>query len=234
MNAPRIRIGVFGGTFNPIHHCHLTIARQARQRAELDRILFIPTGDPPHKPTHLLAPARDRLEMVRLAIASDPGFYLSEVEVRRAAKSYSIDTIRLLRAEHPGADLFFIIGLDAFLEVEGWKQASELISTTHFVVVPRPGMAFTSLARMPLLHAVDPEILALFDAGRADRLDVPLTSETTMILLRLPLCPISASDIRARLAKGQPVANLLPDPVESYILCHELYREKANRPRSKS
>lgn len=234
MNTPLHRIGVFGGTFNPIHNCHLTIARQARQRLKLDLILFIPTGDPPHKAQESLAPARHRLEMVRLAVASDPGFSCSELEARRAGKSYSIDTIHLLRTEYPKAELFFIIGLDAFLEVAGWKQAEELIKHTHFVVVSRPGMHFSDLSRMPLLPSTDPTLLAAFDNGPIDRLDIPLTSVTALILFRLPPCPISASEIRLCLRNGQSVANWLPDSVESYILCHELYREDADRSGSKS
>lgn len=235
MLVPHLRIGVFGGTFNPIHRCHLTIARQTLERAALDRVLFIPTGDPPHKPTQSLASVQDRLEMVRLAVDAQPFFSVSDIEARRAAKSYSIDTVRLLRAEYGAeTELFFIVGLDAFGDVGEWKQASELIREIHFIVVSRPGMTFSGLARMTWLPAMDPERLAGFETGPGDRLDLPLTSQTTLILLRLPPCPISASDIRARLRKGESVANLLPDPVESYILCHELYREDTNRPGSKS
>ena len=230
MNPPRLRIGVFGGAFNPIHRCHLTIALQTCQRAKLDRILFVPTGDPPHKAVQSLAPAHHRLEMVRIAIASEPHFALSEIEVARVNKSYSIDTVRLLRAElGTDTDLFFIIGLDAFLEVESWRQASDLMRAIHFIVVSRPGLTFAGLARISLLSGIEPGALDAFDSSHSDRVDLPLTSTTRLILLRLPPCDISASDIRNRLATGQSVANLLPDSVRSYILCHGLYREGADR-----
>jgi len=228
MDGRPLRIGVFGGTFNPIHHCHLTIARQTRERADLDRILFVPTGEPPHKPAESLTSAQHRMEMVRLAIASEPCFLLSDIEVRRAAKSYSIDTIRLLRAEYGiSAELFFMIGLDAFLELEDWREASELVRAINFVVVSRPGMFFANLARMPLLATADRTSLTKFDTGGTDRLDLSLTAQTMLTLLRLPPCKISGSDIRMRLRKGLTVANLLPESVESYILCHELYREES-------
>jgi len=230
MNAPRLRIGVFGGAFNPIHHCHLTIARQTCERAPLDRVLFVPTGDPPHKALQSLAPAHHRLEMVRVAIASDPHFALSDIEVSRSTKSYSIDTVRLLRREFgTEVDLFFIVGLDAFLEVEGWKQASDLMRAIHFIVVSRPGLSFASLAHLSLLPSIESATLDAFDSSHFDRVDLPLTSMTRLILLRLPPCDISASDIRKRLATGQSVVNLLPDSVRSYILCHGLYREDADR-----
>jgi len=230
MNAPRLRIGVFGGAFNPIHHCHLTIARQTREQALLDRVLFVPTGAPPHKALQSLAPAHHRLEMVRLAIASDPHFAVSDIEASRANKSYSIDTVRLLRAKLGAeADLFFIIGLDAFLEVENWRQPSDLMQAIHFIVVSRPGMTFASLSQLSLLSSIEPATLGSFDTGHSDRAELALTSTTKLTLLRLPPCDISASDIRKRLATGHSVANLLPDSVRSYILCHGLYREAADR-----
>jgi nicotinate-nucleotide adenylyltransferase len=106
-----MRIGLLGGTFNPIHNCHLSIAAQIRDRLNLERVLFIPSSDPPHKPSTSLAPAAHRHEMVRLAIASEPSFALSDVELKRANKSYSIDTVRTLRIEFgPSAELFFILG----------------------------------------------------------------------------------------------------------------------------
>ena len=112
-----MRLGLLGGSFNPVHNGHLTIARQAREAIGLDQILFIPASYPPHKPNGSLAPAKDRHEMVRLAIASDPSLAISDVEIRRPGKSYSIDTIRLLQQEYGAqTQLYFLIGLDAFLD----------------------------------------------------------------------------------------------------------------------
>jgi nicotinate-nucleotide adenylyltransferase len=234
MTTP-LRIGIFGGSFNPIHRCHLAVARETRRRTPLDCIVFVPTGDPPHKPTESLAEARHRLEMVRLAVHQHSGFSVSAVEAVRPAKSYSIETINRFRGEYgTEADLFFIVGLDAFLEVGDWRQAAEVLQAVHFIVVNRPGLAFPQLRGLRFLPALDEPDLVRLQEGVIQRLEVPLTSRTGLILLRLPPCEVSASDVRARLRRGESIANLLPDPVESYILRHELYREHANRSGSKS
>lgn len=226
-----MKIGLFGGTFNPIHRCHLTIATQIRERLSLDQILFIPTGEPPHKPPDNLAPASHRLEMVRLAIADDPAFALSDIEVRRAAKSYSFDTVRALRDHYgPGADLSFIIGLDAFLEFPSWKQAPDLLRLCHFIVVSRTGMSFAALADRPPLPAISRQALESLDRRTQDRLDVLLPEGTRLTCVRLPPCDISASDIRQRLRSRMSVAPLLPAPVESYIMRVRLYQEEPDRP----
>lgn len=226
-----MRIGLFGGTFNPIHRCHLTIAHQTREQLHLDLVLFIPSGDPPHKPSESVASARHRVEMVRLAIASEPSFGLSDTEARRPTKSYSIETVAGFRREYGSeADLFFIIGLDAFLDLASWKAPSTLIQSCHFVVVSRPGATFARLQGMPLLPAIAPASLESLDRGPEGRLDLPLSDCTRLILLRLPPCEISASDIRSRLRHRQNISNLLPASVESYILREGLYREEANHP----
>lgn len=222
-----MRIGLFGGTFNPIHRCHLTIAAQTRQRLGLDRIVFIPSGDPPHKPWQSLASARHRMEMLRRAITGEPAFGISDIEVRRPSKSYSIETIQALRGEYgPEAELFFILGLDAFLEFPGWREPSRLLEACHFVVVSRPGATFRSLASIPLLPKVEEPLLAALDARRDERADIPLSGATRLILLSLPPCDASASLVRERLRKRESVANLLPASVESYIMQHRLYQEE--------
>ena len=148
-------VGLLGGTFNPIHNGHVAIARQAREVLALDRVVFIPTGDPPHKPHETLATAKDRFEMVRLAIASDPSLSISDVEVRRSGKSYTIDTIRLLQQEYgPEARLFFLIGLDAFLEFPTWRDPATLLTLCSFVVLSRPGLTFQALSWLPLIPPI--------------------------------------------------------------------------------
>lgn len=218
-----MRLGLLGGTFNPIHNGHLAIARQTREALGLDRILFIPTGDPPHKSHNNLAPIKDRYEMVRLAIASDPLFSISDVELRRAGKSYSIDTIRLVQQEY-GANttLFFLIGLDAFLDFPSWRKPETLLSLCSFVVISRPGLLFQSLSTMTLLPPLPIKPLADLDAGRRSIWEVEIGAQR-LICLRLPPSEVSASDIRKRIGQNMPVANLLPPLVESYILHHHLY-----------
>lgn len=216
-------IGLFGGTFNPIHNGHLTIARQSREALGLDRILFIPTGNPPHKAETDLAPAKDRYEMVRLAIASEPAFAVSDVEMRRPGKSYSIDTVRALRQEHgPDVPLSFLIGLDAFLDIPTWREPDALLQLCSFIVISRPGMSFQSLSRLALLPPLSQPSLADIDAGRITRLDIA-AGRQYVTCLRLPPCDISASDIRAKVRQGFSLANLLPPSVQSYILHHHLY-----------
>jgi nicotinate-nucleotide adenylyltransferase len=216
-------VGLLGGTFNPIHHGHLAIAHQAREALALDRVVLIPTGDPPHKPHENLAAAKDRYEMVRLAIASDPSLAISDVEVRRSGKSYTIDTIRLLQREYgPATRLFFLIGLDAFLEFPTWRDPEILLTLCSFVVLSRPGLSFQALSTLPLIPRIPQASLAELDAGRSARLDVSLGLQW-LICLRLPPSSVSASDIRARIARGAPTANLLPPVVESYILQHHIY-----------
>lgn len=220
-----MRIGLFGGTFNPVHRCHLEAATQTQRRLRLDRILFIPSGDPPHKSSTSLAPARHRLEMVRMAIKDIPAFQVSDVETRRSSKSYSIETVHELQKEFgPEAELFFIVGLDAFLDLHTWKQASELLRACHFVVLARPGSTFTSLLKMSLLPSMERAPLVALDTQRALQVDVPLPGGMSLILLWIPPCYVSASDIRYRVTHQLSVSNLLPAHVESYILDTHLYQ----------
>jgi nicotinate-nucleotide adenylyltransferase len=227
-----MHVGLLGGSFNPVHNGHLAIARQARAVLGLDRILFIPTSHPPHKPNGSLAPAQDRYEMIRMAIASDPSLAISDVEIRRPGKSYSIDTIRLLQQEYgPQTQLFFLIGLDAFLDFPSWREPLTLLELCPFVVISRPGLSFQSLSTVALLPPIPQSTLADLDAGRISRLDVPLGTQC-LTCLQLPPCAISASDMRLRIRGGLPVANLLPPSVESYILQHHLYQEDRDRTNS--
>jgi nicotinate-nucleotide adenylyltransferase len=217
------RLGLLGGTFNPIHNGHLAIARQTREALSLDRILFIPTNDPPHKPLQSLAPAKDRYEMVRLAIRSDPQLAISDLELRRSGTSYSIDTVRQLQQEYgPQTQLFFLIGLDAFLDFPTWHEPATLLTLCSFIVISRPGLSFQALGTLPLLPTLPQQSLLDLDRGNSSKLSVSMGSHA-LICLRLPPCDISASEIRSKFKQGLPTANLLPPPVESYILQHHIY-----------
>jgi nicotinate-nucleotide adenylyltransferase len=225
-----MRLGLLGGSFNPIHRCHLSIAESARRLLHLDRVLFIPTGDPPHKQPGTLAPARHRYQMVKLAIQDQPAFDLTDIEIRRTGKSYSIDTVRALQQEYgPNTAIFFIIGLDAFLDLPSWKEAECLLTLCHFVVISRPSTTFLAVASMPLFPEVPKTELVELDAGRLERADVPLRNGRSLTFLKLPPCESSASDIRTRVSDGRPLANLLPPLVESYILREGLYMEDSER-----
>jgi nicotinate-nucleotide adenylyltransferase len=218
-----MRLGLLGGTFNPIHNGHLSIARQTREALALDRILFIPTNDPPHKPHQSLAPAKDRYEMVRLAIGSDPAFAISDVELRRPGTSYSIDTVKLLQQEYgPQTQLYFLIGLDAFLDFPSWREPDTLLTLCSFIVVSRPGLSFQALFTLPMLPPLSIQSLVDLDTGRTSKLAVPMGAQS-LICLRLPPSDVSASAIRSKIKQGLPTANLLPPTVESYILQHHIY-----------
>ncbi len=228
--APSLALGLFGGSFNPVHYGHLAIAKATRDALQLDRILFIPTGTPPHKSDAGLAPAAARLDMVRLAIDGIESFSVSDIEVKRPGKSYSIDTVRSLRQEYgTSAALHFLIGLDAFLDLPSWREPETLLQLCRFVVISRPGESYRSLSRVNLLPALALPLLEELDTGRRTRLDIAIPGGPGLICLALPPCPISASDIRRRIRHAEPLANLLPPQVESYILHHRLYQEDPDR-----
>jgi nicotinate-nucleotide adenylyltransferase len=227
-----LKVGLLGGSFNPIHNGHLTIARHVHERMQLSQVLFIPTGDPPHKRDGSLAQANVRLEMVRLAIAGNPLFTVSDIEMQRKGKSYSIDTIRALQDHYgPSTELFFIIGLDAFLDFPTWREPTELLRICHFVVVPRPGQSFQALAGMSLLPTLNPDGLTGLDTGALNRLDIASPPDPGVTCLAFPPCPTSASEIRRRVRNKLPVVNMLPPLVQSYILRHSLYQEENDRTR---
>ncbi|CAI4030941.1 putative nicotinate-nucleotide adenylyltransferase [Nitrospira tepida] len=223
--SPR-KIGLLGGTFNPIHRCHLTLAHDVRQRLNLDQILFIPTGDPPHKHAVDLAPAEDRLAMVTLALEGEPGLAVSDLEIRRPGISYSIDTVTLLQQEWgASAELYFLVGLDAFLDLSTWRRAGDLLSSCHFVVVSRAGASFTELSRVELLPPLDNVALRDLESSRTDSLVFELPAARRLFLLAIPPCLVSATLIRERIRLGAGLDGLLPAQVESYILRKGLYRE---------
>jgi len=214
-----MKLGLYGGAFNPIHRCHLVVADAARSRLGLDTVLFIPTGDPPHKLSSEFFPATNRMEMVKLAIAPYPYFQVSDIELRRSAKSYSIDTVRELKTlSPPDTEFVFVIGLDAFLELPTWKDPEALLAACDFAVVSRPGTHFRALETCPFLMAPDRALLDELEAAKMTVGRLPLTSGRTLWAIPIPPCEVAAKDIRERLRKRQNLENSLPAPVESYIL----------------
>ena len=219
-----MKLGLYGGAFNPIHRCHLAVAETARGRLGLETVLFIPTGDPPHKPPSDVMPAAHRLAMVRLAVAPCPYFQVSDSETTRLAKSYTIDTVRELRKIYPADSRFvFIIGLDAFKELPSWREPDRLLELCEFAVVSRPGYTFKSLENLPILGIKEAASLERLDAGQVEVQEVRLKSGQSLWGLPIPPCNVSAQDIRKRLKHRQTLENLLPAGVESYILSHNLF-----------
>ncbi|MBI5043253.1 MAG: nicotinate-nucleotide adenylyltransferase [Nitrospirae bacterium] len=218
-----MRIGILGGTFNPIHNGHLKIAEAVFERLNLDKILFIPANLPPHKSEKGIIEARHRIEMVRLAIAGNPKFELSTIETERRGISYTIETLREMeRIYGKGAELFFITGIDAFLEIETWKEADTLISDYNFVVIPRPSFYYKDLKKISMLNLPERELSAL-DKGAAELLELPMSGKGRLYLLNIPTVGISSKDIRNRIRSGEKFKYLLPESVELYIIKNRLY-----------
>ncbi len=218
-------IGLLGGSFNPIHNGHLHIANYVFQTLSLDKVIFIPTGDPPHKPATSLAPAHHRLAMVKLAIQSFETFVVDDREAQSPNVSYSIDTVTQLKNEFSSeTKLGFIIGLDAFLELPSWKEAKYLLDFCHFIVCSRPGVTFMQLQSMPLLPPTSHSNLHKLDHADISRLDLALPSGSSVTFLPIPPCEISASHIREQVVLKRPIGHWLPPSVESYIIQHQVYQ----------
>jgi nicotinate-nucleotide adenylyltransferase len=215
-----MRIGLFGGTFDPIHWGHLRSAEEVREAFLLDRVLFIPTSKPPHKRGQTTTPAHDRLAMVHLAVAKNPRFKVSTVEIRRAGVSYSIDTVRYFANRTKGQnDLFFVLGLDAFREIETWKDFTELFSLCNFIVTSRPGSRDSDPLRGT---SVAVRKLFCYDfEGKMYRHQ----SGTSLQFLQLTDFAVSASAIREKVREGKSIRYLVPSAVEAYISKRGLYRE---------
>ncbi len=222
------RIGLFGGTFNPIHTGHLRIANDIRERFSLDSIIFIPAGMPPHKDKDQVINPAHRLRMAELAVEPFEYFKVSSIEVCREGFSYSIDTVRALQNElGKSAELFFITGIDAFLEIRTWKDAGALLGLCNFIVIQRPGYRFTDLKRieLPALEGVSLSELEELDRRESVRLSIPLTDKYSLFLESITPCDISSTELRRLIHDSEGVKNLLPENVMSYIIEQGLYLE---------
>lgn len=201
--TPR-NVGMLGGTFDPIHYGHLAIAEDCGAQLGLEVVLFVPAGGPPHKQGRAISPAADRLAMVERAIATNPRFGLSRIDVERPGLSYSVDTVRALQAQlGPETRIFFIVGADSLIDLPTWREPDQLSHLCQIVAVNRPGYAQVDLAR---LEATIPE------------------TTRRIIQLTTPGIDVSSTQLRQRVAEGRPIRYLVPDPVLAYIQEHGLYR----------
>lgn len=216
-----MRIGVFGGTFDPVHIGHLRCAEEAREALGLARVLFIPAAAPPHKRRRSLAPASHRVAMLRLAVSGNRAFRVSTIEIDRPGASYSVDTLRALRARLPsGSRLVFLLGVDAFRDIPMWKDYRELFRLADFGVLSRPPHRVVSL-RSLLPVATRRE----FCYGRSHQTLLHRTG-SRVIFLNLTGLDISASAIRRRVRRRKSIRYLVPAPVERYIARFRLYRRE--------
>jgi nicotinate-nucleotide adenylyltransferase len=200
VTAGERRVGVMGGTFDPIHHGHLVAAEEARWQFHLDQVVFVPTGQPWQKPAGVTG-AEDRYLMTVIATASNPAFSVSRLEIDTPGPTYTVDTLRRLRAElDPGARLFFVTGADAVLQILTWKDPDEVLALAELIAATRPGHDLADLAeKVPSA------------AGRVHP-------------MRIPALAISSTDIRARVAAGAPIQYLVPEGVARYVEKRGLYR----------
>lgn len=188
-----------GGTFDPVHHGHLVAASEVAHRFRLDEVVFVPTGEPWQKRDRSVTPAEDRYLMTVIATAADPRFRVSRVDVDREGPTYTVDTLRDLRAEYAGAgtdaELFFITGADALASIASWHDSADLVDLAHFVGVTRPGH-----------ELADPGL-----------------PEGSVTLVEVPALAISSSDCRARVSRGEPIRYLVPEGVVEYVAKRRLY-----------
>jgi nicotinate-nucleotide adenylyltransferase len=192
------RVGIMGGTFDPIHHGHLVAASEVANLFRLDEVIFVPTGEPWQKSDRRVSPAEHRYLMTVIATASNPRFWVSRVDIDRAGPTYTTDTIRDIAKQRPGAELYFITGADALAQILSWKDAEDALQLAKFIGVTRPGY---------------------------DLSDEHLPRDT-VTLLDVPAMAISSSDCRERVVDGRPVWYLVPDGVVQYISKHRLYRDQ--------
>lgn len=216
------RIGLFGGTFNPIHNGHLKVALVVHDYFRLDKILFIPSYLPPHKSSRDIASPEDRLKMVELAISPYPQFEASSIEVERPETSYSIITLEKVKKLYRGAQIYFLVGIDAFLDIKTWKEYEKLLAACSFIVVSRPGFN------------LDQALEVLGDDWQAKMIKVNssqqiIDSETRIYLFPMDSLNISASEIRKRRQRGEAITGLVPEKVEKYILEKNLYSENEGK-----
>ena len=219
---------LLGGTFNPIHNGHLYIAKSVAVLLEADFVLFIPSGIPPHKEAEKIPAGKHRFEMVRLALDNRPRFQACDIEINRTGPSFTIDTIDLLKQDYPDARFIFIVGMDAFIQLKTWKEPERLLTLCDFALIPRPDYPFSRLSEISGLPLINVDELKALDRGELTTCSVPMTTKNTLHLLSIPHCKISGTNIRRCITTGEPVRNVLPRSVESYIIDNELYLEDKN------
>jgi nicotinate-nucleotide adenylyltransferase len=213
------RTAVLGGSFNPIHYGHLLLADEALEQLGLDHVIFVPAGAPPHKPVTSLAPAADRYAMVKLATESQPKFSVSDIELRRAGPSYTVDTLESLRAG--GDELVLILGSETFLDLISWRAPRRIAELARIVVVPRAGSAFDPDG------AAAQKVLGVIGLTRFAPVDGAHLPTAAVMILHATSLPISASDLRRRAREGRSLAYRVPSAIIHYIDSHRLYRGEA-------
>ncbi|NNF99043.1 MAG: nicotinate (nicotinamide) nucleotide adenylyltransferase [Desulfobacteraceae bacterium] len=218
-----MRIGLFGGTFNPIHNGHITVAGEVRALMRLAKIIFIPALTPPHKNTTALARAEDRYEMIRRAIAGNPGFDISDLEMKRPGPSYTIDTVRHFKKQVGAMNqIFLIMGVDAFTELDTWKSYRQLLCEVSFGVMARPAADAAGDCIRVVGDFLKSRISAEYRCLKyPDRFEHPKLQP--VFIAGVSPVPISSTDVRQRIQNGESINNLVPEAVRTYIQQKGLY-----------
>jgi len=220
------QIGLFGGTFNPVHSGHVRVIGEVKSGFKLDEILIIPSAIPPHKKSENVVDAKDRLEMIRLAFLSDPDYVISDVELKRTGPSYTIDTVRHFRSIFPeNPRLYLIMGLDAFLEIDTWKSYKALFLLIPFIVIFRSvaGKDGKTLGWEPLGQYLRSNISEEYTFSRSTSTYVH-DKKQPVFVFDVPPVDISSTAIRERIKKGIPIKDLVPENIENFIKAKGLYR----------
>jgi len=203
------RVGLYGGSFDPIHFGHLIVVRSLAERLGLERVVFLPSARPPHKEDRTLAPAAERAEMVRLAIEGEPLFAFSDFDLTRAGPSYTIDTVTHFREQYgPAVELHWIVGADSLAELATWRRVGELVDVCRIVTAARTGCEPIDSLGADLRRALGDDRVAKLRAGVVDT----------------PVIDISSTDVRHRIRSGQSIRYLVPNAVADYIACRGVYQ----------
>lgn len=218
----RERLGVLGGTFDPVHYGHLRAAESVREAMRLDRIVFVPARVPPHKARPTVTGAEDRYQMVKAAVSPQPTFEVSRIEIERRGPSYTLDTLDQLAGENSGRQIFFITGIDAFREIRTWHRWEDLLGSYSFIVHGRPGYGLAGAVE------VVPDSLRSRVVELRDGAEPPLDRGPSIYLVSALTLNISATEIRALIRAERSVRYLVPPEVESYIVKHRLYQERVS------
>lgn len=224
MSKGPAKIGIFGGTFNPIHSGHMKAAEIIQDKFKLDKVYFIPSFIPPHKKPVDIASPRDRLKMVELALAPCAHFLPSVLEVEAKGRSYSIFTLEKIRTMYPDSQIFFLLGIDAFLEIETWKDYEKVLEQCSFIIMSRPGFGFEGV------HGVLSEkyVRRIRDLSDIDLPAYPDPGLDLIYLVPIAAMDVSSTEIRKRVRAGQSIRGLVPESVERYIKEKGLYKKEMN------
>ncbi len=209
------KIGIFGGTFDPVHKAHITVAEEFARSLDLETVYLIPAAVPPHRPDPPVAPPQDRLEMLTLAVAGNSVLKVSELELQREGVSYTLDTIRDLREDTGGGEFFLALGADAYSEISTWHRPGDVMAAVNIVVLTRPGFEIDLMRSLPekIRSGYTPE-----KGGFRHR------SGSRLFSLSVPAVDISASGIRRLVSEGKSFRDLVPGSVNDYIVSKGLYR----------